>query len=553
MPLVACALWVAAAAGAADAPTAQVPWAPVKKKLIATGWDSPTPAQFRAHLREFEKWPFDGTTIQPTRTRADGSVVDAKFAFGRDRWEKQEFARAVEDLTAVPPATSRDNFLMLYANPGDVDWFDDAGFANIVEHWRLLAWAAHEGGARGILFDAEPYTPPHAQFGYGAQPARNAHDFAAYCVKARERGREVMRVVAGEFPDITIFSYRLLCDLLFALGSGGEPTTLLETHPYGLLPAFLNGMLDVIPPGATIIEGDENAYSYNSDAEFERAFVDLKTKTLGLIALENRAKFKAQCSVSHGIYLDAHSNEPTSPWYIDPRGGPRAARLEANVKAALRTADEYVWVYGETARWWPSGNLGFPFWPAKLEGADRALLAAKDPLAAACARLGAAAPAENLLKNADFAAQDADGLPKDWWFWQDERSHGTAALDADAGAAGKGAARIAAAENGCLGQGVKVKGGESYAVGVKIRRQGRGVAGVRIRWKTPGGAWTAEGQDVHLAAVEAPAAADAWRFFAGTLTVPESAGELVVLLAAYGQGSAADAIYFDDVQVVGAK
>ncbi len=536
-------------AAGADAPPACVPFAPIKKKLIATGWDSPTPAQFRAHLREFERWPFDGTTIQPTRTGAGGSAVDAKFAFGRGRWERQEFAAAIADLKAAAPLTARDNFLMLYANPGDVDWFDDAGWADIVEHWRLLAWTARAGGVRGILFDAEPYTPPHEQFRYGAQPGRDHHDFTAYRAKARERGRAVMRAVAGEFHDVTIFTYRLLCDLLFALASDGDPTPQLEVHAYGLLPAFLNGMLDVMPSGATIIDGDENAYTYNSDAEFERAFVDLKTRTLALIALENRAKFRAQYGVSHGIYLDAHANEPSSPWYIDPRGGTRAARLEANVKAALRTADEYVWVYGEKAKWWPSGNAAFPFWPAKLEGADRALFRAKDPLGAACARLAAATPAENLLRNADFALGAEDGGPAERWFWQDEASHGLKARDGEVGAAARGAARLSATGNGCFGQGVKVKGGESYVAGVKIRRQGRGVAAVRIRWKTPEGAWTTEGRDVHLAPAGAPDEGG-WSLFAGAVGVPEGAGELVVLLGARGQAEAPDTAWFDDAVIV---
>jgi hypothetical protein len=38
-----------------------------------------------------------------------------------------------------------DNFLIFGANPGYVDWFDDAGWREIREHCRLLARLAHEG------------------------------------------------------------------------------------------------------------------------------------------------------------------------------------------------------------------------------------------------------------------------------------------------------------------------------------------------------------------------------------------------------------------------
>ena len=88
--------------------------------------------------------------------------------FSREHWEWNELADCVADLKAAQPKLATQNFLFLYANPGDVDWFDDAGWREIVDHWRLLARAAREGGLRGILYDAEPYTPPHSQFLYGA-------------------------------------------------------------------------------------------------------------------------------------------------------------------------------------------------------------------------------------------------------------------------------------------------------------------------------------------------------------------------------------------------
>ncbi|HYG34088.1 MAG TPA: hypothetical protein VEC99_04860, partial [Clostridia bacterium] len=112
-------------------------------RLIATGWDSPSAARFRAELADFEKWGvFDGTTIAPTRRLADGKVVDTRNAFSREHWEWSEFAECVRDLKAAQPRQAINNFLFLYANPGDVDWFDDAGWREIVDHWRLLARAA---------------------------------------------------------------------------------------------------------------------------------------------------------------------------------------------------------------------------------------------------------------------------------------------------------------------------------------------------------------------------------------------------------------------------
>ena len=96
------------------------------------------------------------------------------------------------------------------AQPGSVDWFDDAGWKVIVDHWRTVAWVAKQGGLKGMLFDGEPYTPPYRQFDYAAQENRNKHTFTEYYNKARQRGREVMNAVSGEYPDITIMTYFLL-------------------------------------------------------------------------------------------------------------------------------------------------------------------------------------------------------------------------------------------------------------------------------------------------------------------------------------------------------
>src|SRR5512137_2481968 len=208
--------------------------------IIVTGWDSPSPAQYRQHLAEFERWGvFDGTTIRPTRRAANGRDADSRFTFSHEPWKWEEFAGALADLRAAKPTTCRETFLMLYANPGDVDWFDDAGWREVVNHWRLLARLAKQGGLRGLLYDAEPYVKPHSQFRYGAQPQAATHTFAEYRAKVRERGREVMRALAGEFPDATIFTYRLFSDLLPLLDSG-DLNRALEPDTYGLQPSFVD-------------------------------------------------------------------------------------------------------------------------------------------------------------------------------------------------------------------------------------------------------------------------------------------------------------------------
>lgn len=511
-------------------------------RLIATGWDSPNAARFRAELAAFEQWGvFDGTTIAPTRRLADGRVVDSRNAFSSDHWDWADFADCVRDLQAAQPKQATNNFLMIYANPGNVDWFDDAGWGEVVDHWRLLARVAKQGGLRGLLYDAEPYTPPHSQFRYTAQPGRDQHAFGEYCVQARQWGREVMRAVAAEYPEITVMTYRLFCDLLDASNSHNLAAK-LEPHTYALQPAFVDGWCDVMPPTVCLVEGDEDGYRFNSQAEFDRAFTRLRLNAAAFVSPENRAKFNAQFRIGHGIYLDAHVNPPSSSWHIDLQGGTAAQRLTANVAAALDASDGFVWIYGEQGRWWSGGNQSYALWPERLSGADQALLRAKDPAGFARAVLREAEPDANRLLNPSFTTVNAIGGPKDWWTWQDEQSHGQFGST-------EGTACLACMDDGVFGQTVMVEPGESYALTARVRTTGHGTASLGIGWKTAEGRWTAHNRRGTFVPPQA-AGNGVWQEITELIQVPPDAGQLIFMLSAQGQFRETDRAEFDDARLV---
>ncbi len=70
-----------------------------RSPLIATGWDSPNPRQFREGLATFESWGvFDGTTLRATRQTADSAEAAAIFAFSDEM--------AASRLAEVSPSPS---------------------------------------------------------------------------------------------------------------------------------------------------------------------------------------------------------------------------------------------------------------------------------------------------------------------------------------------------------------------------------------------------------------------------------------------------------------
>jgi hypothetical protein len=523
------------------------------KKLIAVAWELYCDtAWIRAHRDAYEAGPFDGLVINVEGRDDAGKPVLLRQAHTRGAWKEAWFAAAIDDLKACRFSKLTDNFIMIHANPGDVDWFDDAAWADVVQHWRLAARVARAVGAKGLGFDPEPYNPPHAPFCFTKPPQGMRKTFAETSAQARRRGREVMRAVAEEFPDAVILSFFLNSICRGATGHA-DAGPLLASDGYGLLPSFVDGWLDVAPPGVRLVDGTEHAYRFNDRLAFLDAANGIRGACRAMASPENRAKYAAQVQVGFGIYLDAHVNPPTSPWYIDPLGGTRTERLRANVSAACEAANEYVWIYGEKYRWFPTPHKGVSetTWPEILPGAGDALRAGRDLRSWALWKVDAMAKAgtlRNVLPGGDFSNAKGEGdaaRPEGWSTWQDDDSHGRFAHDAEAGNLAPGCGRLSGMADGCFLRKVDVAPGRSFAVRAGCRKTGHGDARIVIRWQDAKDRWVSEAKDVP---VPCPPG-EGWQKLFGVAEVPPEAARLVVLLLVRGQRSPDDAAWFDDVEV----
>jgi len=514
-----------------------------RKKLIMSGWDQPDAAQFHRDMKEFEKHPFDGVILTVPGTNPDGtSFSSLDHLFSAEPWNESMFAAALADLQATHSAKVTDNFVILWSLPASVDWFDDAGWAIIAEKFRIMARVARKGGLRGILFDPEHYSETNKAWRYLSQANRAKHSFVEYAARVRQRGQETMRAMAAEYPDITLFGYWLLSVNLRALDAGGSLAA-LESEEYGLLVSFVDGWLEAAAATVKFVDGQESAYRWDGDSAFQAGALRVKNDCQGFITPGNRAKYRAQVQASFGFYLDAYVNPPGSSYYLGREGEPRVNRLEANLEAAVRAADEYVWIYGEKNRWWPvppGGRQPATNWTTALPGIEMAMLRAKDPTGAARRLL--ASTTTNLLLNGDFA-DVADGRPAKWWVWQDEKQP-TGTFDCDGTLR---SARLARMFDGCFGQNIKAQPGERYAVSAKAQQIGHGVVTLRIGWKNAAGKWTRNDASLRLALARTKP--DEWGEIAGAVRVPDGVTELVVMLHACGQTEDSDRAWFRDVRL----
>src|SRR5437016_12385889 len=83
------------------------------KKLIKYGQEFPNTAYVRDHIAKMEKLPFDGIVICVTQT-AEPRMREGAIgfrAFGRERFKKEDWQHAIDELRATKFKKFTDNFI----------------------------------------------------------------------------------------------------------------------------------------------------------------------------------------------------------------------------------------------------------------------------------------------------------------------------------------------------------------------------------------------------------------------------------------------------------
>lgn len=338
--------------------------APPPKRLIEFGWDEPSTSFLRAHLAEMEQTPFDGCVFHAEHQLATGERVQFTWnAWGRKAFTAAELEPALADLKALVTRRFTHNFLRFNVTPGDVDWFDD--FAPILTNARLAGGLARAGHAAGILFDVEPYNAP--VFDFHKQRMAGSKTWEQYQAQARVRGREVMQAFQAGYPGLTVF-LTFGYSIAWAQMGGGKKA--LVDCQYGLLPSFVDGLIEATTDGTRIIDGCELAYGYRDTRLFRKEYDTMKTGLLSIVADPQR--YHAVVWLGFGLWLDRGSHK--QPWdtvnltnnFYSPD------QFQASVQEALKVADEYVWIYTEVPRWWTENGAPTNLPPAYIEALRQA-------------------------------------------------------------------------------------------------------------------------------------------------------------------------------------
>lgn len=342
-------------------------------KLVMVG-HLPKLAELRDDIDWYERQaPFDGVMLLV-------GMCDVFNPKPVTDWERQESIANAKIYREIKFKRWTYNFLGVLIDQHKPAWFDEGYWKVVCERRGYAARLAKRAGMVGICFDPEGYGvyPVESYFkpewwikgggkpkGLDVQPPDPDHTEKDYLKIARKRGQQVGAAVFKEFPDIVWWSF-----YWWSFGKGR------------MMGAFCNGILDVIPPEARLIDGDEwSGYCAKDPAAYERMLERNKTGC-GWLDKRNAVKHKKQGGFSPSFYMDA---------YVDPSSGcltpniqqvkNRADYFHENLKAALKTATGgHVWIYGEKRTWVnpppkkvKKGAKVLPTWEEAIPGIRKAL------------------------------------------------------------------------------------------------------------------------------------------------------------------------------------
>ncbi len=480
---------------------------------------------------------YDGYLLPIDRQAADGSLD----LLAASDWKESDFDRSVvllRDCLALQGLGESLAFGFLIPAKR-LAWTDDAAWANAASNAAVFARVARKAGFRGVCLDHEDYTK-QTQFRLSAGDP----SYAEACRLARVRGRQFFSAFFTEFPEARLLTFWLFTEWR-EIVRARNVVQAAEEMKGDLWHAFLNGMLDVVPPTAKFIDGNETTgyKTVGGPDAFRAAAYETIRDVLPLVEPENRVKYTSGVSVGFGQYVDSYTLEDKDYWAIPALGGSKVLAFQRNLLAATAIADDYVWIYGErglTIDWGRTDHrwLKFPTWESQLPGFRRAIRLASGGVATAHALI-----AEGAMTNV-CANSSCDGtgtaVPSEYVTWTRDKDPPADRFVRDErdGFSAPGCLRLNGVGSFTATAGNLRPGEVLY---LRVRAKGAHPT-VTVGWKRDGQwNWKVPGETF----LGQPCTKDAaWRTFEGLVVVPENVNGLGFVL-----GSLEGTMLYDDVEI----
>ncbi|MHC4337505.1 MAG: LamG-like jellyroll fold domain-containing protein [Planctomycetota bacterium] len=322
-----------------------------KGRVIEFGWDTPT-----------IPWLCDNAAITECTIAFDGIILDLAQRQGQAglswlAWAASPIPfdlqqKAEEDIELLNDA----NFIRLRENSffrlnssgwsSPPDWFD-SDFNTVVSNITFMASAVNQTALAGIAFDPEDYFANC--WHYPSRKYSATKTFEQYQVQVRQRGREVAAAIKTVCPGRDFTMLFLFANSLPYISTQwwGHP---LSEDSYGLLPAFIDGLLDEAGGQIRVIDGIESAYPHKTLAEFQGSISNYQG---GASLSAGPSRYLSCVGIGFGTWMDYRSNE--LGWYTDPNEfnlnhfTPETFNQAMDISTDLA---ELSWVYTQIPDWY---------------------------------------------------------------------------------------------------------------------------------------------------------------------------------------------------------
>lgn len=344
-------------------------------RLIHIGWDSPTPKYVALHWKEMSRVAaFDGVTL---KLESDTGVPLIQKMFTRHDLSKFPFEGVTKHVKTATDGWRRegtltDNFVWLMLSPEDwtpegrgFSWADDALWSRFTNNAAVMARFAKRSGLKGLFLDPELYNDTKylscdfmwRRDGFkenpGCTPEDNPRVPEKYLPLVQRRGREFMRAMLKEYPDITIMT------------TMGHSAVRYNGASYNLYAGFLDGVMqamrDTKGTNAQLHDGME-MYGHRKmidspNCQAVRGFECLynDATNFGKYFSNEQGLYERYVKASPPVWIDMNRRWSDKPKdYTDNYYKPD--ELQTAIESALKVSNGYVWLYSEIACFFPDNE-----------------------------------------------------------------------------------------------------------------------------------------------------------------------------------------------------
>ncbi len=305
------------------------------KKFIATG------ASLRnlklkdllGSAAELKGIGLDGVAIGLNSSDSLENKIGSEGLFAPVKFSVARLKPFLGDMTAMAQKDGlKESLVYLSFSPKPKDrasWNSEKRWAGIVHNVGMMAKLTKASGLKGFFIDL---TDQNASRQFDVSEKEKSYGYRSLQETARRRGRSVGKAIFSAYPDIVLFASSFFSSENDSVKPSDEPLCERLKNRGSLWPAFVNGLVDELPPTARLVDGGGNGARDAKKFDYYKVMSDLHVMSRALVDAENSEKFLTALS---------------------PAAGDSLARYEAsasehafwcNLSQAAATSSEYVWI-----------------------------------------------------------------------------------------------------------------------------------------------------------------------------------------------------------------